>query len=151
MNLTYLWCRRAVSCKSLLSSARPALCAGREGSTCQGLLWQRRQLRWPTMRRRSCGCGDTRGKTKRRFSRKVEKQEPQDRSHWQNRVFPHTSHLPLPRDRDNGRYQARENKRHGIFLHTWCFIGNNVLHSSEVLQRDHFPWDRCGRQSVLSH
>lgn len=92
MNLTYLWCHRAVSCRSLPSSARPALCEGRGGSTCQVPLWQRRRLRWPMMRTHSCGCGDTRGKTKRRFSEKSERagdpgQEPV--LQWQNTVLSH--------------------------------------------------------------
>lgn len=90
MNLTCLWCHRAVNCRSLLSSARPVLCEGREGSTCQEPRWQRRQLRWPTMRTRSCGCGDARGETKRRISGKSEEagalgQEPA--LQWQNTVL----------------------------------------------------------------
>lgn len=73
MNLTYLWCHRAASCKSLQSSAQLVLCEGREGSTCRAPQWQKRQLRWPVRRTHSCGCGDTRGKTKRRFRGKTER------------------------------------------------------------------------------
>lgn len=152
MNLTYLWCHRAVSCRSLLSSAPPVLCEGREGSTWQVPLWQRTQLRWPMRRTRSCGCGGTRGKTKRRFSGRSEKagapqQEPV--LQWQNTVFPHSGHLPLPRGREDTRYKLTKNKRHEILFHMWCSIENNALQKCFI--ETIVSWDHFRRQSVLGH